>query len=217
MTSELPESTIRLLAAADWWIRLLTTVAERMGSSVDDFGTQRFFESNPTDELAQYFPLEEIEAEVGKRDPDLVSRELQADALFVAGALYQVKAMLDRLARLDLWRGSLASTGNVYRQIYKDNGLQNLRNVIEHADEHIALDKRSIASDFDMGIGIKTYGRAGGRGIGPAVIHLWGEEYEVLSAIEAARNVAQHLDYEIPESMLRQPPIPEPADYSNNG
>ncbi len=78
--------------------------------------------------------------------------------------------------------------------------------MIEHADEHIAFDESRIARDFNMGFGLKAWGRAGGRGIGVDAIYLFGNEYQILKAVEAARAVREHIEYEIPESMLRRDP-----------
>lgn len=208
MASDLPESAIRLLIALEWWIALLSTAAERMGEYLDDqLSTRGLFESHPMEEIERYFTEDQIDRILERmEDRVVVELRLQADALFIAGALYQVDGFLGRLARLDLWRGELASTGNRFREIYKEQRLKDLRNMIEHADEHIAFDKSRIAKDFDMGFGLKAWGRASERGIGVETMYLFGNEYEVLKAVEAARAVGEHIEYEVPESMLRRDP-----------
>jgi len=63
-----------------------------------------------------------------------------------------------------------------------------------------------VAQNLDPAFGLKVWGRASDRRIGPDTIYLFGNEYEVLTAVEAARAVTDHLDYEIPDSMVRPPP-----------
>lgn len=204
---QLPEPTIRLLAATDWWIALLDAVATRMSDCVGSSSWRQFLERHPREQLERYLTLEEIESGLdAATDPAAMAMALQADALFVASALYQVNGFLTQLAKLPVWRGPLASAGSRYREIYKASRLKDLRDVIEHADEHIALEKTDIASDFDSGLGTRVWGRATGQGVGPAVIHLFGNEYDVLAAIEAARALRPHVECEIPESMRREPP-----------
>ncbi len=165
-----------------------------------------FFDEHSEEELEGYFSRDEIDALLEREgDPQLEHLRSHADAMFVAGALYQINGFLDQLAKeQQVWRGDLASTGNRYREVYKEERLKDLRDVIEHADEHIALHKSAIASDFDAWLGVRIVGK----GIGPISIHVFGNEYNAYRAIEAAAEVQKHLEYEIPESMKREGPPP---------
>ncbi len=50
-----------------------------------------------------------------------------ADAYFLASALAQVNRYLDRLAKdRSYWKGEVASTGNVFRDVYKRDKLKDL-------------------------------------------------------------------------------------------
>lgn len=96
MASDLSESAIRLLIALKWWIALLSTVAEKMGEYLDDqLSTRGLFESHPMEEIERYFTEDQIDRITERmEDRVVVELRLQADALFIAGALYQVDGFL---------------------------------------------------------------------------------------------------------------------------
>ncbi|MGI8515834.1 MAG: hypothetical protein ACR2NT_12050 [Acidimicrobiia bacterium] len=88
-----PEQTDLLFDTVKWWwILMLATVIRRMGTFLD---RQALIEGIPNHEgdrpITDYFTEAEIDDMVMEREhPDVVRLRLQADAFFVANALYQI-------------------------------------------------------------------------------------------------------------------------------
>ncbi len=62
VAADLAESTIRLLLTLEWWIDLLSTVAERMGEYLDDqFSMRGLFEDREMEEIERYFTEDQID------------------------------------------------------------------------------------------------------------------------------------------------------------
>jgi len=145
-----PKQTKLLLETVKWWTLMLSPAISRLGTYL---GRQALVEGTLNHEgerpITDCFTEAEIEDMIMERDhPGVVRLRLQADAFFVASALYQINSLLGKLPSQPAWRGDLASSGNKFKELYKENGLGDLRNFIEHADEHIALAKQDVAKDL---------------------------------------------------------------------
>lgn len=130
---------------------------------------------------------------IEREHPEVVRLRMQADAFFVASALCQVNGLLTKLSSQPIWRGELASVGNEFRELYKSNRLGDLRNFIEHADEHIAEAKLDIATDFRAGFGIKTWGATKRFSGGVDTFYVFGAEFQVIDAVELAKRIMDHV------------------------
>lgn len=205
MSTHMTERTIRLLAVTDWWCGMLDAVCQRMSYDLDQESMRQSFESRSEKELLQYFSQEQIDQELlaWPLDPRVRTDLMHANTLFVVGALYQIEGFSKVLSSDgSLWNGDLARLGNAFRGEYKARNLKSLRNILEHADEHMAFEKKDIATDLDSGPGVVIVSK----GMGPVHIHLWGNDYRLWETIGAARAVQPSLEYEIPESMMREQP-----------
>ena len=152
---------------------MLDSVASRMSERLDAGWWHSFQEEHPREELERHFTEDEIDRlEERAGDPEAEHLRAHADAMFVVSALYQINGFLDELSKehATVWKEELASAGNQFRQAYKEAELEQLRHVIEHADEHISLEKSEIAVDFDSwaGVGVMS------KGLGPVTIHMFG-------------------------------------------
>ena len=190
-----PDHADLLFEMTKWWILMLSTVTRRMGTYLD---RQAFIERTLSHEgeipITDYFTEAEISDMVVQREhPHVVQLRLQADAFFVASALYQLDGLLQKLSSQSTWRGNLASAGNEFRILYKENRLGELRNFIEHANEHIANAKHDIATDFAAGFGIKMWGATKRFSGGVDSFSVFGSEYQVIRAVEAAQRVLDYL------------------------
>ena len=167
----------RLRNAAWWWIEILKSVAWRMGNAETALSRPNggVFESKGEDPLVVEYRA--------------LAVSYLADAYFLASALAHIKRYLDQLAKdATFWTSEVAAAGNVFREAYERDKLKDLRDVIEHADEHIAEEKMDIAADLDGAIGLQF-----GEDIGPMDIVLFGNRYKVRDALDAAWAVQPYL------------------------
>jgi hypothetical protein len=203
--AEFPAKQVEiLLDTVKWWILMLAVVIRRLGLYLHEQGSiESVLRLENTRDLTAYYSQDEIDRMYIERDhPQLVELRLQADAFFVASALYQIDALLGKLSSQPVWKGELASAGNTFRKLYQENRLRDLRNFIAHADEHIALGKLDIAEDFEQGVGMKIWG--GTKRFPGAVdtIYVFGAEFKVMETVWAAYEVLEHLPNVTKEDLL---------------
>lgn len=188
-----------LIETVKWWILMLATVTRRLGNYLDEQGTidsilKFISEYDGKRPITDYFPEAQIEdMKIEREYPEVVRLRTQADGFMVASALYQINGLLKKLSSHEVWRGELASTGNRFREVYREDNLGDLRNFIEHADVHIAEGKLSIATDYREGFGMKMMGSTKRFPGGVDTFYVFGTEFQVFETVNAAREVFERL------------------------
>ncbi len=200
---------LRLLIGLKRWVDQLSVCSAELGTMVNTTSWQAKFRGERGGELEHNFGVEQSARLAG----GWISDEEIADRIFtysyvMVSALTLMDGFAQKLAKEQIWCGELASKGNKFREEYRKSELKDLRDLMEHANEHIDEEKYQIASDFDSGPGVTFFGWPGAGFV--EIVHFYGKDfslYETFSAADSFGSAVQEImPVEIPESMRRPRP-----------